>query len=294
MAPKLIPTLLVATALAAAATLASRKESSVVRAMPVDPLADSDDDFLPDVVEWAVMTNATTADTDNDGISDFVEVVQRGSPRHPNQPAPLDHEMRIVVTGPQPGSPDQDTYLHLFARFATTPANVSYFAIWLEVPAWPGVHFPIDILSAGGMTVRDRFTPLEGYWLEASFPMVSASVLQVLLPCTFHAEAMIDNRFLSTTVNLFDAGGDIASIVPYGDSKFAIQSIAAPLSSGNQSNKVCVLEMSEIGSSPGGAVYQVTHAECEDCNELECGAGCPESVGWIVTIPGGTASLGPN
>jgi len=299
---KQIPTALMATALLAtafaaagiAALLAPRQATNVVRAWPVDPLIDTDDDFLPDVVEWAVMTNATTEDTDQDGVSDFVEVVQRGSPRVPNAPAALDHEMRVVVTGPQPGSPSQETWLHLFARFATTPASVSYFGLWLETPTYPGLHIPIDILSVGGLTVRDRFTPQEGYWLQASVPMVSPAALQMLLPCSFHAEAVIDSRYLTTTVNLFDAGGDIASIMPFGYGKFAIQTIAAPALAGNQTNKVCVLELTEIGAGPGGSVYEVTHAECEDCNELECGAGCPESVGWFVTIPGGTEALSQN
>src|SRR5688572_2684876 len=65
---------------------------------PVDPFLDTDDDFLPDSVEWTVVTSPQRGDTDFDGISDFVEVVQHGNPRGPNGLVAQDHEMRLAIT----------------------------------------------------------------------------------------------------------------------------------------------------------------------------------------------------
>ena len=62
--------------------------------------------------------------------------------------------------------------------------------------------------------------------------------------------------------------------------------------SADGSNKVCVLDLSEVGSGPGGVVFEIVDADCEDCNELECGASCSDSVGWVITIPGGHTTLG--
>ena len=78
--------------------------SQRLQAEPAPRDQDSDNDFLPDELEWVCLTNALSPDTDDDGNPDFVEVVQRGNPRHPGQPLPADHEMRLVVTS-RPGMP---------------------------------------------------------------------------------------------------------------------------------------------------------------------------------------------
>ena len=64
---------------------------------------DTDGDFLPDVVEWVVLTDSTNPDTDGDNTPDFVEVVEGGNPRFETPPMPADQQMRLVVTGPTPG-----------------------------------------------------------------------------------------------------------------------------------------------------------------------------------------------
>jgi hypothetical protein len=99
---------------------------------------------------------------------------------------------------------------------------------------------------------------------------------------------------LSSEVNLFNVQGDIASVVPFGDGRFVFQTIAAPVNTSNLSNKVCVLELAEVGTGPGGSIFEITHASCEDCNELECAVTCPQTVGWILTLPGGLSALAPN
>ena len=51
---------------------------------------DTDGDFLPDVVEWVVLTDSTNPDTDGDHIPDFVEVIEGGNPRFETAPLPAD------------------------------------------------------------------------------------------------------------------------------------------------------------------------------------------------------------
>src|SRR5687767_2240928 len=129
-----------------------------------DPLVDSDDDFLPDAVEWAVLTSAANADTDGDQISDFVEVVQRGTPRHPNAPLPTDQEMRVVVTGPGAGQVTT-TWVHLLIRMVEPNTPMTNFAAWLEMPALPGLHVPLNVLAAGNIDFRVRAAGTEGTWV---------------------------------------------------------------------------------------------------------------------------------
>ncbi|HEX6812251.1 MAG TPA: hypothetical protein VF384_11550 [Planctomycetota bacterium] len=254
-------------------------------------LDDSDNDFLPNCVEWAVMTNSASPDTDGDGAEDFIEVVQRGQPRHEGAPVPLDQEMRIVVTGPVAGGP-QTTWMHLFFRFVGGPV-VTHFDAWVDLPQYPGLRVPLMLLATGGLCVfRDRFTAQDGYWVQISAPIVSPSFLQPFLPCSFHAEAVISDRYLHTAVQVVDLQGVISTLVPFGE-RFAIQPIMpSPGSMTAVSNRVCLLELEEVGTGPGGTIYQVVDASCEDCNELECEASCPQSIGWILTIPGGLTAMG--
>ncbi|MEO6596588.1 MAG: hypothetical protein ABIP94_17690 [Planctomycetota bacterium] len=239
-----------------------------------------------DSVEWAVLTSALNPDTDGDTIPDFVEVVQRGAPRHPSFPLALDQEMRIVITAPPLGSLDQTACLHVLVRVVGS-ASVTSFATWLVLPQFPGAQVPLDLLSLSGAVLRDRMTLEDGHWLHVSVPLVSTSIIEQMLPCSLHAQATIGGRILHSCATLIDVQGAISTIVPYDQSRFAVQSIARPPIGGSLSNKVCVLDLTEVTPGPGGTMFLVTHAFCDDCNELECGAGCPLSVGLILTIPGG-------
>lgn len=265
----------------------------VLRADFSDSLDDSDGDFLPDVVEWAVLTSATNADTDGDLCPDFVEVVQRGTPRQAGVVRAVDHEMRAVVTAPGPGAdPNDPTWLHLFFRFVGDASLLTSFQASLVLPALPGVSVPIDMLGFSSLVFRQRQTATDGLWLQLSVPMVSEQVLRTILPCTIQAQAVIGGRTIRTAVKLFDVQGVTCTLVPFDNQRFAMQSIgqlAAPTSMG--SNRVCVLLLEQVGSGPGGAVFEVVAADCEDCNELECGASCAQSVGWIFSIPGGIETI---
>jgi hypothetical protein len=255
-----------------------------------ESLVDNDDDFLPDCVEWAVLTSAANPDTDGDEISDFVEVVQRGAPRKAGDPLPTDQEMRLVVTGPSAATPAAPVWLHLLVRTVETATPITNFSSWIELPALPGLRIPLNMLAFGDIEFRQRATATEGTWALISVPLVSTTILRAVLPCSFHAESIIGGRYLRSTVQLLDMQGTISSLVAYGEGQFAVQSIA-PIPGSGQSNRICVLDLTEVGSGPGGVVYQVTSAICDDCNEVECSPNCPQTVGWLVTIPGGCSGM---
>ncbi|MFO1076496.1 MAG: hypothetical protein U1E73_02080 [Planctomycetota bacterium] len=255
-----------------------------------DSLIDSDGDFLPDAIEWAVLTSPTNPDTDADLIPDFVEVVQRGSPRQPNTPLPIDNEMRVVVTGPSLGCQDP-AELHLLFRFFGTAVALNSLQTWVEVSAFPGLQIPLSVYSFGSPEIRTRQTANDGLWVIVSVPMASEAILRSLLPCSIGATADLGGRVVHAGVRLVDIGGVTSSLVSFGDGRWVFQSIGQQPITNLGSNRVCVLTLESAGSGPGGSLYQIVDADCEDCNELECGPSCQQSIGWVIPVPGGTQNL---
>jgi hypothetical protein len=268
-------------------SVASSGGPRVLRADPPTVDLDSDGDFLPDVIEWACLTSAQACDTDLDGTEDFIEVVQRGNPRQPGLPLPHDHEMRVVVTS-NPGPAGNEIYLHLLFRFMGSASLLTSLDAWAEVAAAPGLQIPLASVVAHPVTVHERFVPNEGLWVRATVPLVSEQVLRWVLPCTIGADAVIGSRSIRNKVPLFDRSGTTSSLVPFSDSLFAVQSIGSLGSlEGSGSNQVCVLQLRPLG----GGAYEITGAECQDCNDLVCGVDCASSVGTIIILPGGSGSI---
>ncbi len=252
---------------------------------------DSDGDFLPDQIEWACLTSAQAPDTDQDGISDFVEVVQRANPRMPGSPLPADHEMRVVVTtNPSPTGPE--VTLHLLFRFMGDTSLLAHLDAYAELSQLPGARFPLADVACGPITIDHRQTENDGQWVRVSAPLVSEAVLRSFLPCTIGATATIGTRQLDTHVALIDRAGTTASLVPCGPSLFAVQSIGAQLLPTTLvNNRICVLQLTPVGGGTGGTAFEVTAAECQDCNDLICGVDCANSVGTILILPCGGGSI---
>lgn len=272
-----------------AVVVLGRTEQVAAAGILVTPEQDSDEDMLPDCVEWVVMSSAANPDTDADQSPDFVEVVQRGSPRVAGAPLPADQEMRVVITGPAPGSASDLVWMHLLVR-VMQPALLTSFQAWIEFPQCPGVRFGFDMLSLGSVVCRERAAGAAGQWIQISVPMMPATLLHQLLPCSINIESVLGGRQLRSGVSLFDAQGSTVTLVEFEDDRFAVQAIAPPAygtGPGTLSNRVCVIELDEVGSGLSGTVYEVVGALCDDCNEVECSPNCEETVGWIITVPGG-------
>jgi len=297
---------LVATGLATTFVAWSQPDQTVAATGGNDPSVaeiDTDGDFLPDVVEWVTLTNSQNPDTDGDSVPDFIEVIEGGHPRHESAPLPADQQMRLIITGPNPGTGDTLTWMHVFHRVMPTSMGpnpginaIQSFETWLERPEWPGVRFPLNSFAAGGLVYRERITPEDGIWVQLSVPLVDESILAEVLPCTIWAETTVEGKQLANGQKLIPVPAGTATLVPFGDGRYVIQTLSPTPSTTSsfvvETNRVCVLTLREDSTGPSGTTYLVTAADCEDANDLECDSTCSQSVGWTITIPGGTELLG--
>ena len=135
-------------------------------------------------------------------------------------------------------------------------------------------------------------------WLIPLIPAISFLLILSIGNCTFRAQATIAGHTVSSGMQLVPAQGDLLAMVPVGtDGQFVFQSLSTTVAvdgDSSQSNRVCMLDLKEVGSGPGGTQYEILDASCEDANELECASTCPDSIGWIITVPGGIGLLGGN
>jgi len=265
---------------------------------------DTDGDFLPDVVEWVALTDSTNPDTDGDQNPDFIEVIESGQPRHESPALPADQQLRVFITGPAPGSADPLTWMHVFHRVMPTAGvnlgvgAISSFQTWLESPSLPGLQIPLNAFAAAGTVYRERVTAEQGTWVQISMPLVSEPLLQAVLPCTVCAQTTVSGQQLQSGHQLIQVPAGIATLVPFEEDRYVLQTLSpVPTTSTSltvESNKVCILTLEEDSTGPAGTTYVVSAADCEDANDLECDTSCSQSVGWTVTIPGGTELLSGN
>jgi len=286
-------TILIATTLASAGLLVGDAEHKTLRADAPSIDLDTDNDFVPDCVEWVCLTSATSPDTDADGNGDFLEVVQKGRPRQAGPALPADHEMRAVVTSNDVSGSNQ-IVLHLMFRFLGGVDLLNQFDCYAELGAVPGLRIPLSALSLQPVSIQQRAVAGEGLWVRYSVALCSEEVLRSVLPCSIGSTAVIGGRMIETSMPMFDQGGITSTVVPFASGLFAIQSVQAVVAGvvGTAPNKrVCVLQLQPVGSGSGGSAFLVSGAECQSCNDLVCGVECAASIGTIVVLPGGPGSI---
>lgn len=299
-------------------TLLCTSGESVVRALPPPSSVDTDGDFLPDDIEWVLLTDPTLADSDTDGVDDFQSVVRHIYPDPLEEPLggagttgtgtggtssaglsasggvtpPPDHKARLVVSSraDQDGTPA--VWVHVLFEFATTSAPpLQAFDVWIDYYGW---RASIASALSGPQTEYATTTATSGNCLaRLSFRLADEAALLPFDPLTIGAEINAQGASLATGVMLSSYAGVITALTPISSASL----VAVYLNSNTGQNpfwsseRVCSMALSVVAGAPSGSLCEVVTSRCRQAGQLRCPPSCSSSTGRLIYVPNGLSLL---
>lgn len=266
---------------------------ATVSAKRVTLFDDADGDFFPDDLEWMLMTDPQNADTDGDGIGDFLEAVWKGLPLVPDDVAPAaDHEMRVLATTRDDDHGVSQFWLYLlFRSMSGLDVSIEGFVPWVDLN---GVQYPIHgLLSSARLYSAVSHREGEGTFVLISVRIATEEAARRLLPFSLGASAIIGDRPITTSAHYMDNGGETVALVALDRTRVSLQTLKQKKQEGpfSGTNRLCVLELDVVGASVGGKICEVRKAECEPAHGLRCGTSCRDALGKIFFLPDGMTTI---
>lgn len=256
---------------------------------------DFDHDLVPDCIEDLMRTSSVDADTDNDGIDDFEEILTFTShdPKIPTKP--VDHAMRVLTTSTFDASGQSVVYLHLMLRFVNAQLkDISFKELYADLG---GNRQSLLTLVSGVEKVTHRQRSRDGASFLFSIRLSSESDIKRILPCTLGAIAVIDNKYHNTGTYLMNSDGNIGALMPYDGGSLALLPVSGALLVQDENpfyrggGRVCEMELNKVGASGTGVLCEVTSAKCRAAPGLRCSMSCPKKTGSVITIPDGLRTI---
>lgn len=277
------------------AVLEGSWRASALHAQQGNPFQDSDQDLLPDSLEWVALTNPSAGDSDGNGMDDFLQTVQHLAP-FSQTARPDQDEVRVLVSSFGTGD-EAEVYVHMLFRFVGGRiGNVQSMVPFLSLGTLHNAALlPIDqLIGSGPICVRSSFNAAIGTRLIVSARIARANELAFVLPCAICAEAVIDGKRYTSGTYLTGTDGQQVALVPISGNRFIAQPLAGDEGASNpfwNSNSVCTMSLDVVGAGLAGILCEVSAADCEVANGLRCAPSCKSSLGRMVFVPDGLSTL---
>lgn len=271
----------------------SAAAAPTLAAEPADPLQDSDGDLLPDRLERVLLTDPDVADTDHDGITDFIAAVQFRRPLDPpGEVRPLDDAMRVAISSGVNAQGRSIIWVHFLFRFVG--ANLGELrSIDPYLDYW-GTRLPLSSLLGVGRTgIATGWDPNEGLMCVASFELGAESALRTVMPCTIGATAVVGSRVFNSGAFLQEVDGISTVLTAADDDKGFVMPLDPAQNEDPfwSSSRVCVMQLEVMSASPAGALCEVRNAECMSSGRLACPPTCISSRGRSMFFPNGISTV---
>ena len=289
-----IPLLLIGGGVTGSMLLTRTHSSPKLLADERGPLTDTDGDLLPDTLEWLTLSNPLLKDTDGNGVDDFVEAVQHITP-FTTGTKPLEDEVRVLLSAtPVQGGTGAEVYVHMLFRFVGNRiGNVQQMTPYIALDSCGKIPAP-DLITGGPVTVRAATHPTAGTLVIASVRLCRQSELLYILPCTVGAQIVIDGKLHSSGTYVGVDHNTPVVLLPVIPGVFINQPLNPEDNQSNpfwNTNSVCAMKFGVVGSGMGGSICEVECADCEVANGLRCAPLCRQSVGKLIFVPDGLATI---
>jgi hypothetical protein len=274
--------------------------TDTVEAASANYFSDSDNDLLPDSIEWALMSDPACADTDRDGTDDFLDAVQFQLPGVTQQP-PLDNELRAVVSHLTLPNGTQHVMLNLLFRIVSgAESEVKWLQPFVQVPG--GTVSIAPLFASNILHIAARFHPARGMYLLICSRLTVGETIFSILPMAVGVRGIIGQRLFSNGCLLADVDRQITTIAPVSSQHYVLHPISTSFAGqgGTQpqqafwaSSQVCLLELEPTGGGGIGqsVVCTVSDAYCGGAPTLLCAPSCPTENGKVYVLPDGLSFL---
>jgi hypothetical protein len=258
-------------------------------AQNLGPFPDADDDFLPDAVEWVLLTDPDSADTDDDGAIDYIDALGFSQRDPLVAPSLADHSARFVAASSIDDAGRRKIWLFLLMHVVGgNPSSIESFDVFVESN---GVSVSLlPILGTGQIYSRSFSDPLnEHLFAIYAFELLDEQISNHLQPLCLGASITLDGLNFTNDLPVFEAEGVMSTLADFGDGRVAVQTLGGdtPVQSVWTNNRICTLDIVPITTT----LYQVFRSGCETFEGLYCPPGCRNLTGRTFTLPGGLGAV---
>jgi len=295
----------IATAMLAVAgtllALAPTLEAPLARASQGELFPDTDGDFLPDSLEYGTYSNPIVADSDGDGVGDFLATVRhlRSDPRAAARPE--DHEMRVLLSSETRGDGSRALWMHLLFRFVgDSIPPIEQLDPYIYWRTW---RLPLSqLVGYGQAEIKLRQSPEHGLFALVSLELGDEEDIRFIRPYsyTIGVDASLDGRQTSSGIFIQaiddpSTGGDVfASLVPMNSGQVSYQFLNQHDSENPfwSTDRICLMTLELFSRGTEGHICEIIGANCEPLEgDFRCPPTCPDSVGSLMFFPNGMTTI---